>query len=52
MSETDRIYTVYIAGVSYTSTTERFTIVIVETGNSTYKKILPIEIADLADIFN
>jgi hypothetical protein len=52
MSETDRIYTIYIAGVSCTSTIERSIIAIVEIDNFINKKTFPIEIADLADIFD
>jgi hypothetical protein len=43
---------IYIAGVNYTSIIERSIIAIVEIGDSTYKKILLIEIVDLADIFD
>ena len=52
MSKNDTVYTVYIAGISYTPTAERYTIAIVGLSNATVEPEIPAVIADLADIFS
>jgi len=48
----DIVYIVYIAGVSYIPTAERYTIATVGLSNATIELEIPVMIADLADIFS
>ena len=52
MFKNDIVYIVYIAGVSYTLTAERYIIAIVGLSNATIELEIPVMIADLADIFS
>ena len=52
MSKNDTVYTVYITGVSYTPTAERYTIAIVGLSDATIELEILAVIIDLADIFS
>jgi len=52
MSENDIVYTVYIAGISYTPTAERYTIAIVGLSNATVEPEISAVIIDLANVFS
>ena len=52
MSENDIVYIIYIAGVSYISTAEHYTIATIGLSNVTVEPEISVVIADLADVFS
>jgi hypothetical protein len=50
--ETNKVYTIYIAGVGYTLMIERSIIAIMKINNFINEKTLSAEIVDLINIFN